>query len=87
MNVQGAGSQASPLRAAAHYTARFKRLRDLTPYILALLMPGGSVVAVGLYLYQRRRTKAACDGAAQFDVHVLRPQPCTNALGGPGDCN
>ena len=36
-------------------TVLLRRLRDMTPYLIALLMPGGSIVALCMYVYQRRR--------------------------------
>jgi hypothetical protein len=32
------------------------RLRTLWPYAVAVLLPGGSIIALGMWLYSRRRS-------------------------------
>ena len=32
------------------------RLRTLWPYAVAVLLPGGSLIALGMWLYSRRRS-------------------------------
>lgn len=41
---------------AAWMAAAFTKLKDLAPYaMIELLLPGGSVLALTLWLYRRRR--------------------------------
>jgi hypothetical protein len=59
-----AGSRRAPCRAAprtwsAHTAAVIAKLREFAPYAaMELVMPGGSLMALGLWLYRRQRRAA-----------------------------
>jgi len=48
----------APCRLGAYTAAVLARLRDLAPYaVIELVLPGGSVIALLLWLYRRHYTK------------------------------
>ena len=58
---ESAGSRGAPCRTpprtwSAHTAAVVAKLREFAPYAaLELVMPGGSLMALGLWLYRRQR--------------------------------
>jgi hypothetical protein len=58
-------SPAGPQKRRAYAAAIFARLRDLAPYAaLELVLPGGSVLALVLWLYRRTKKAAALRASA-----------------------
>jgi hypothetical protein len=45
----------APLMRGGHRAAVVERLRELAPYAALLALPGGSLLALSLWLYRRQR--------------------------------
>jgi len=55
----GARWMPAPRNLAAHAAAVIVKLRSLAPYaLIELILPGGSVIALLLWLYRRQKTVA-----------------------------
>ena len=56
----------APRNFGAHAATAVARLRDLAPYaVIELVLPGGSIVALLLWLYRRQKK------AASFATHEI----------------
>ena len=56
---RGAPGRTPPQTWSAHTAAVVAKLREFAPYAaLELVMPGGSLIALGLWLYRRQRRAA-----------------------------
>jgi hypothetical protein len=56
----------APRSLGGHAMAVVGRLRDLAPYaVIELILPGGSLIAVLLWLYRRQKK------AAEFATHEI----------------
>src|SRR5882757_7582154 len=54
---RGTSCRKPPRRWSAHTVAVVARLREFAPYAaMELVLPGGSLLAFGLWLYRRQRT-------------------------------
>jgi hypothetical protein len=54
----------APRKLRAHAAAVFARLRDLAPYAaIELILPGGSLLALLLWLYHRYKREAVAPGS------------------------
>jgi hypothetical protein len=57
---RGTSRRMPPRTWSAHTAAVVARLRELAPYAaLELVLPGGSLMALGLWLYRRQRRAAS----------------------------
>jgi hypothetical protein len=56
---RGTSCRKSPRTWSAHTTAVVAKLREFAPYAaMELVLPGGSLMALGLWLYRRQRRAA-----------------------------
>jgi hypothetical protein len=55
---RGAPRRKPPRTWSAHTAAVVAKLREFAPYAAILVLPGGSVMALGLWLYRRQRRVA-----------------------------
>jgi hypothetical protein len=55
---RGALCRKPPRTWSAHTAAVVAKLREFAPYAAILVLPGGSAMALGLWLYRRQRRAA-----------------------------
>jgi hypothetical protein len=68
---------------SGHRAAVAARLRELAPYAVMLVLPGGSVMALLWWLYRRQRGQAFFD-SLDVAAHKHKPQgSITSASSGP----
>jgi hypothetical protein len=63
---RGAPCRTPPRTWSAHTAAVVAKLREFAPYaVIELVMPGGSLMALGLWLYRRQRKVSLLPRAAE----------------------
>ena len=54
----------------------FYKLRQLAPYVLIeILLPGGTLLALGLWLYRRQKARRATAGRSSRQCGTIHPMP------------
>jgi hypothetical protein len=74
---RGAPSGTPPRTWSAHTAAVVAKLREFAPYAaMELVMPGGSLMALGLWLYRRQRKASLLPRTARSERRRFgKPQP------------